>query len=116
MKAAGMKAVTKETGGAAEAGDARTEIGAGQPLSPFFNIELRLAEPCPAGHRAANTTPLQKNGVSCFLRIQISLLVGRPPIRYFSAIGKNQAAHFSHSQPRPFRSERVCFAAIIPGS
>lgn len=45
-----------------------------------------------------------------------TLVVRRSPIYSFSAIGKNQPAHFSGSQPRPIRSEWVCPAAIIPGS
>jgi hypothetical protein len=45
-----------------------------------------------------------------------TFLFVRSPIHGFSAFGKNQSAHLAHSQPRPIRSERVCFAAIIPGS
>ena len=56
-----MKAVTKETGVVAEAGDARTEIGA----QPFSLLEYRVAisgtVSCP------QATPIQAHGVACLL-------------------------------------------------
>jgi hypothetical protein len=44
------------------------------------------------------------------------LSVRHSPIQSFSAVSKNQPAHFSRSQPRPICSKRTGFAAIISGS
>lgn len=44
------------------------------------------------------------------------LFVRRAPAHRFPALGKNESAHFARCQPWPIRAERICFAAISPGS
>lgn len=54
-EAAVMKAVTRETGVVAEAGDARTEIGA-QPFSLLeYRVTIGRTVSCPPGHADSGT-------------------------------------------------------------